>query len=132
MRQLTPRRGLFLAVAAALAVGTCARQVRNVQLTPDAPAVLGELWQAPAGPRDLFHGPGAEAGAPRETVFTFVAEDTTGWSPGPSSSGSGFAASGREPETICRGLKSRGLSSASMAIPSHSTTEVFIVTSFRP
>jgi hypothetical protein len=82
MRELTPRHGLFLALAAALVVGTCARPVRNVQLTPDAPAVIAELWQAPAEPRDLFYGPGGKAGAPRETAFTFVAEDTTGWSPG--------------------------------------------------
>jgi hypothetical protein len=82
MREMTSRRGLVLAVVAALAGGTCARQVRNVQLTPDAPAVIAELWQAPIGARDLFNGPGGEAGAPRQTAFTFVAEDTTGWSPG--------------------------------------------------
>ena len=47
-------------LVAALAVTMCARQVRNVQLTPDAPAKIGELWQAPAEPRDLFHGPGGK------------------------------------------------------------------------
>ncbi len=81
MRQLT-LRSLVPAVIAALAVAACARQVRNVQLTPDAPAVIGELWQAPREPRDLFHGPGGEAAVPRERAFAFVAEDTTGWSPG--------------------------------------------------
>ena len=82
MPKLTPRHGLFLAIVASLAAGTCARQIRNVQLTPDTPAVIAELWQAPAGPRDLFNGPGGESGMPRETTFTFVAQDTTGWSPG--------------------------------------------------
>ncbi len=61
MRELTPHYGPVPAVVAALAVGTCARQVRNVQLTPDVPAVIAELWQAPATPRDLFNGPGGEA-----------------------------------------------------------------------
>ena len=67
---------------ASLVVSTCARPVRNVQLTPDAPAVIAELWQAPGEPRDLFNGPGGDAARPRQTSFTFVAEDTTGWSPG--------------------------------------------------
>src|SRR5688572_6681228 len=82
MRELTPRLALVLAAVAAFTLVACARQVRNVQLTPGAPAVIAELWQAPNEPRDLFHGPGGEAGVPRETAFTFVAEDTTGWSPG--------------------------------------------------
>ena len=75
-------RPLIPAVIAALAVAACARQVRNVQVTPTAPAGIAELWQAPREPRDLFHGPGGEAAVPRERTFAFVAEDTTGWSPG--------------------------------------------------
>ena len=82
MRELRPRPTLVLGVVAALAVATCARQVRNVQLTPGAPATIAELWQAPAEPRDLFHGPGGKELLPRDTAFTFIAEDTTGWSPG--------------------------------------------------
>jgi hypothetical protein len=82
VRELKPRPGLIVAVVAALAVAACARQVRNVQLTPGAPASLAELWQAPAEPRDLFHGPGGKDLMPRDKAFTFVAEDTTGWSPG--------------------------------------------------
>jgi hypothetical protein len=85
MRELTlrPRSALVFAAAfAAVTVAACARQVRNVQLTPGAPAVISELWQAPLEPRDLFHGPGGKTGVPREKAFTFVAEDTTGWSPG--------------------------------------------------
>ena len=76
------RPAIHLIVASALVVATCSRQVRNVQLTPDAPAAIAELWQAPAEPRDLFHGPGGRDLLPRNTVFDFVAEDTTGWSPG--------------------------------------------------
>lgn len=82
---MTPRPRsviVFAAAIAALTVAACARQVRNVQVTPTAPAVVSELWQAPLEPRDLFHGPGGQGGVPRERAFTFVAEDTTGWSPG--------------------------------------------------
>ena len=84
MRQIdiAPRYHRVPAAIAAVAVAACARQVRHVQLTPDAPAVISELWQAPREPRDLFHGPGGEGSVPREQTFTFVAEDTTGWSPG--------------------------------------------------
>ena len=82
---LTPwRRPVILCAAAvaAVAVAACARPVRAVQLTPAQPAVVAELWQAPVDPRDLFHGPGGQELAPRGPAFTFVAEDTTGWSPG--------------------------------------------------
>src|SRR5688572_30105540 len=85
MRQITSRPRsitVFAAAIAAVTVAACTRQVRNVQLTPAAPAVIAELWQAPLEPRDLFHGPGGKGGVPREQAFIFVAEDTTGWSPG--------------------------------------------------
>jgi hypothetical protein len=82
MRAITPHPAIVLAAVAAVAVTACARQVRNVQLTPAEPAVIAELWQAPAEPRDLLQGPGGETGVPPQTTFTFVAEDTTGWSPG--------------------------------------------------
>ena len=60
MRELRPRPALDpLAAVATLAVATCARQVRNVQVTParrpDRRVVAGA-----AEPRDLFHGPGGE------------------------------------------------------------------------
>ncbi len=66
------------------AAATCARAVRNVQITTGQPPSIDELWQDPGdvGSRDLFHGPGGEALMPRDTTFTFVAEDTTGYSPG--------------------------------------------------
>jgi hypothetical protein len=85
MRQITSRPRsitVFAAAIAAVTVAACARHVRHVQLTPAAPAVISELWQAPLEPRDLFHGPGGKEGVPRKQTFTFVAEDTTGWSPG--------------------------------------------------
>ncbi len=53
-----------------------------VQLTPEDPAVIAELWQAPASSADLLHGPGGTEFMPRQMSFTFVAEDTTGHSPG--------------------------------------------------
>ena len=46
--------------------------------------MLAELWQDPGDitRRDLFHGAGGEQHAPRGSAFEFVAEDTTGFSPG--------------------------------------------------
>jgi len=45
---------------------------------------VSELWLAPddLGSRDLFNGPGGAELAPPETPFTWVATDTTGYSPG--------------------------------------------------
>jgi hypothetical protein len=65
-----------------IAVAACARQVQRVQLTPAQPATMAELWQLPAEARDLFNGPGGEELMPSDTAFAFVAEDTSGWSPG--------------------------------------------------
>ena len=76
------RPAVALALAAIAVAAACARQVRIAQLTPGTPAVIAELWQAPSSPRDLFHGPGGPDLAPRDSSFTFVAEDTTGYSPG--------------------------------------------------
>ena len=61
----------------------CSRQVRNVQLTPDAPAVIcrivaGTARTARFVPRSRRRSSDAAA----RQAFTFVAEDTTGWSPG--------------------------------------------------
>ena len=73
-----------LAIAVGIGVIGCARSVRIVQLTPQQPAVIGELWQEPtnASTRDLFHGPGGPELLPRQTEFTFVADDVSGYSPG--------------------------------------------------
>jgi hypothetical protein len=82
MRELIARPPVIGVMLAALAVTMCSRPVRNVQVTPDRPANVAELWQAPAEPRDLFHGPGGKELLPAGRTFTFVAEDTTGYSPG--------------------------------------------------
>jgi hypothetical protein len=73
------------AAALALAtIGGCARTPRQIETTPDRPAVVAELWQDPGdlSARDLFYGAGGEEYAPKGTSFSFVAEDTTGYSPG--------------------------------------------------
>jgi hypothetical protein len=78
--------GFRIIVVAALLIGigggACARAMRKVQTTPEQPATLAELWQEPGPARDLFHGAGGAALAPRPGAFTFVAEDTSGYSPG--------------------------------------------------
>ena len=82
MRELTPRHALIVVMIALAGAVACARQIRQMELRPGPPATIAELWQAPAEPRDLFHGPGGKELLPRDTAFTFVAEDTTGYSPG--------------------------------------------------
>ena len=82
MREIASSIGLMVAVASLVNIAACARQVRQVQVTPGEPPAVAELWQAPAGSRDLFHGPGGRELMPRETTFAFVAADTTGFSPG--------------------------------------------------
>ena len=66
-----------------LAVG-CARSLRRVQLVQGEAASIAELWQEPAAleERDLFHGAGGPQFVPRDPSYTFVARDTSGWSPG--------------------------------------------------
>ena len=75
---------LTLSLALAGAVSACGRLSRDVRVTPDPGASIGELWQEPAAieQRDLFHGPGGRELLPREKTFVFVARDTGGWSPG--------------------------------------------------
>jgi hypothetical protein len=74
-----------LVMALALAVTTaCGRIVKDVKVAPDPAASVDELWQSPADleRRDLFYGAGGKERFPKQTTFTFVARDTTGWSPG--------------------------------------------------
>ena len=69
----------------ALAVATaCGRISKDVKLAPDPAASVDELWQQPVDleRRDLFYGAGGKAHFPKQTTFTFVARDTSGWSPG--------------------------------------------------
>jgi hypothetical protein len=84
MQAVALRIAATSALAISVGVVACARTVRNVQVTPDRPATIAELWQEPANlaTRDLFHGPGGAELLPRQAEFTFVAEDVTGYSPG--------------------------------------------------
>ena len=82
---MTPRAAGVLGILAILHVGACGRITREVRVVPgDPPADLRELWQEPADiqQRDLLHGPGGSQLMPRSATFTFVARDTSGWSPG--------------------------------------------------
>jgi hypothetical protein len=74
-------------VVCALALGlvvSCARSLRNTKAPGAPPSPLAELWQEPADivTRDLLHGAGGERLLPRASTFTFVARDTSGYSPG--------------------------------------------------
>ena len=99
------RRGIALLVLL-ISVAACARQMRTVEVTPDRPASIAELWRDPGdiARLDLFHGAGGADHAPSQTVFTFVAEDTSGYSPGfDVIDWNGlFAATGTPPELINR------------------------------
>ena len=75
---------LVLIIITAINAAACARQVRTVEVTPGKPAALSELWRDPGdiSRLDLFHGAGGAEHAPTQKTFTFVAQDTSGWSPG--------------------------------------------------
>lgn len=63
-------------------VGTSSQSVATQSVAQDK---VAELWQPPddIGARDLFHGPGGAAAAPHAgTPFTWIATDTSGYSPG--------------------------------------------------
>ena len=62
----------------------CGPTVRRASTAPAAPVPIDELWQAPSdlAQRDLFHGAGGASLAPRAESFTFVAKDSSGYSPG--------------------------------------------------
>jgi hypothetical protein len=77
-------RTFVLVIALAAAVAACGRITREVRLTSDPRARVDELWQEPPDleRRNLFYGAGGERLFPGSTTFTFVARDTTGWSPG--------------------------------------------------
>ena len=78
------KKPAILLIAAAVSAAACARPMRAVEVTPDRPASIAELWRDPGDitRRDLFHGAGGADNAPRQRTFAFVAEDTSGWSPG--------------------------------------------------
>ena len=82
MRELRPRPAMILVMVAALAAAVCSREVRNVAGHTRTAGVSPSYGRRPSRPRDLFHGPGGKDLLPRSTAFTFIAEDTTGFSPG--------------------------------------------------
>lgn len=76
-------RALILVTLAV--VTACAPGVRVANTTPPPAEKIAELWQLPQdlASRDLFHGPGGAALVPAAGVaYTWVATDTTGYSPG--------------------------------------------------
>jgi hypothetical protein len=71
---------VILAVAAA-----CAPGVRVANTTPPPAEKLAELWERPDNleTRDLFHGAGGANAAPETgSTYTWIATDTSGYSPG--------------------------------------------------
>ena len=76
----------LVALALAVLAGTsgCGPTVHRTSFAPAMPQAIDELWQAPTdlSQRDLYHGPGGASLAPRAEPFTFVAKDTSGYSPG--------------------------------------------------
>jgi hypothetical protein len=80
-----PRFATAVLVSPLLLVGEgCGRRLVQLQPAGEPRAEVAELWQEPTDleQRDLLLGSGGEALKPRETTFTFVREDRTGWSPG--------------------------------------------------
>ena len=73
---------LVVALSVVLTSESCSRRLHQVELAQGAPANVAELWQEPTAPRDLFSGAGSERLAPQSDTFSFVARDTSGWSPG--------------------------------------------------
>ena len=84
MHSVTVRICLTGALALAITASSCSRAIRKVEVTPAQPAAVAELWQDPGNiaAREVFHGAGGAALAPKGGEFEFVAEDTTGYSPG--------------------------------------------------
>src|SRR5688572_3151717 len=63
----------------------CARTVSTANTTPPSTDQIAQLWEMPQdlNARDLLHGPGGISIAPKGGApFTWVATDSTGYSPG--------------------------------------------------
>lgn len=75
---------VVVALGLLIASQACSKPMARVQVMEGSPAVAAELWQDPGdlAKRDLFHGAGGSRLVPKDAEFTFVAKDTTGWSPG--------------------------------------------------
>ena len=80
MRTLTH---LVVALGVVLASESCARGLQQIELAQGAPANVAELWQEPTTPGGISsRAQEAIWLAPKSDTFTFVARDTSGWSPG--------------------------------------------------
>ena len=75
---------LGLSVALTLGAWSCSRAVRNTARVSGPQPAAVSLWEEPRdlALRDLFYGVGGKALAPRDPTYTFIAEDTSGHSPG--------------------------------------------------
>ena len=82
VRELRPRPAVILAAVAALAVATCARQVRNVQVTPARRPPSPSCGRHQPSRAISFTAREGRSFCQATAPFTFVAEDTTGYSPG--------------------------------------------------
>src|SRR5688572_1365286 len=75
-------RAVFLVICAvSVSLGAQSERAAMARM----PAELAELWETPANleARDLFNGPGGPELAPQtDATFTWVASDTSGFSPG--------------------------------------------------
>jgi hypothetical protein len=77
-------RALILATLAVV-TAACAPRVHVANPSPPPADKIAELWQHPEdlASRDLFHGPGGADAAPAAgETYTWIATDTTGFSPG--------------------------------------------------
>ena len=84
VRSSGPIGWIVFALCLVFGIGGCGRRLQQPQLISGPPPNIAELWQDPVDleQRDLFHGAGESRLAPRDTVFQFVARDSSGWSPG--------------------------------------------------
>ena len=85
MRASTPRASIVVMSLVVSFATACATPVVNHQKASIPARNIGELWQMPQDPatRDLFHGPGGALRAPKtDAPFTWIATDTSGFSPG--------------------------------------------------
>jgi hypothetical protein len=84
MNHLSRLTALLILVAFTIGCGFVTGRIQPTMAAP-TPSDISRLWQEPAdlAKRDLFHGPGGAQLMPKAgTTFTFVATDTTGFSPG--------------------------------------------------
>jgi hypothetical protein len=85
MKALASRASILVTLGILILATACAHTIRSTATAPPSAETLAELWELPQNiaSRDLFHGPGGVELAPRpDAEYTWVATDTTGYSPG--------------------------------------------------